>query len=97
MAWRGEDECQLCNPVWQPAEDVDGDDGENEPGDFCVRLLLALRRLRILRSDGLKFDDHLFKWDGTICCEILNLIERIFLEIVWSTREPFLKGKARYS
>ena len=59
MAWWCEDKRELGDPVGKPAEDVDGDDGQYEPGHLGVRLLLSLRRLRVLRADSFQFNDHL--------------------------------------
>ena len=39
------DEGDLCDPVWEPADDVDGDDGEDQLGHLPVAFPLALRPL----------------------------------------------------
>ena len=55
LSRRCEYECELRDPVGQPAEDVDGDDGEDEPRNLPVGLapLLGL----VLRPHRLQLDD----------------------------------------
>ena len=56
LAGRGEYEGELCDPVGEPAEDVDGDDGEDEAGDLPVGLAALLRL--VLGPHRLQLDDH---------------------------------------
>jgi hypothetical protein len=65
VSWWSEDEGQLGDPVWQPAQNVDCDDGQNEPGHFGVRFLLPFRRFRVLRTDGFQLDDDLIIFKKT--------------------------------
>lgn len=37
-----EGDVQLANPIWQPANDIDGNDGQYQVGHFPVRALLFL-------------------------------------------------------
>ena len=69
-----EDERQLSDPVGQPAEDVDRDDGQNESRHLGVRLLLALRGLRVLRAHSFQFDDHLKEDSGSLTLRGVNTL-----------------------
>ena len=74
MTRRCKDERQLSDPVGQPAEDVDRDDGQNESRHLGVRLLLALRGLRVLRAHSFQFDDHLKEDSGSLIVCVVNTL-----------------------
>ena len=51
------DECDLRDPVREPADDVDGDDGQHELRHLAVGLPLALRPLLTPRPHRPQLDD----------------------------------------
>ena len=52
------DEGDLSDPVGEPADDVDGDHGEDQLGHLPVALPLALRPLLSPRPHRPQLDDH---------------------------------------
>ena len=60
------DESDLCDPVRQPADDVDRDDGQHQLGHFPVGLPLALRPLLTTRPHGSQFYNDFRKWNNYV-------------------------------
>ena len=60
------DEGDLCDPVWEPADDVDGDDGEDQLGHLPVAFPLALGPLLSSRSNGPQFYNDFRKWNNYV-------------------------------
>ena len=60
------DESDLSNPVRQPADDVDRDDGQHQLGHLPVGLPLALRPLLASRPHGSQFYNDFRKWNNYV-------------------------------
>ena len=59
-------EGDLSDPVGQPADDVDRDDGQHQLGHLPVGLPLALGPLLSSRSNGPQFYNDFRKWNNYV-------------------------------
>lgn len=57
---------ELGDPVGQPADDVDRDDGEDQLGHLPVGLPLALRSLLPTRPHGPQFYNDFREWNNYV-------------------------------
>ena len=64
------DESDLSDPVRQPADDVDRDDGQHQLGHLPVGLPLALRPLLTTRPHGSQFYNDFREWNNYVSVKL---------------------------